>query len=287
MGRTFQPMAKQPSKLKHDLQGICQAYSTLAKRWARVAFGCKLIGFVIGILAVLLPLLPVYAALLVFGLSVIADLVAWRSDTYKSTAEALRRKLDGQDAFGWEISKAEISDLFVRSPSNLDKLVIAEVLAEKYFASSEGQGTRRSLENIQESAWWSKHLSERMRNYYTVSTCLLVGVSLVVLLVSVQTVNNQQFLSSLGRIVTSVLTLVFSLNLFRSVLGYHNFSVKAGQIEKSAETLLTNSGTSESDAIKLMNEYHLARASAPILPTWLWKSMRSELNETWKKYRQS
>ncbi|MBD2076821.1 hypothetical protein H6F86_23615 [Phormidium sp. FACHB-592] len=252
----------------------------------RFSLGCKLAGFIIGTLAVLLPLLPAYAALLVFGLSVIADLVAWRSDTYKAIAETLRRKLDGQDAFGWEISKAEISDLLVRSPSNLDKLVVAEVLAEKYFASREGYGTRRALENIQESAWWSKHLSERMRNYYLTGTCLLVGVSLVVLLTSVQTVNNQQFSSSLGRIVTSVLTLVFSLNLFRSVLGYQNFSLKAGQVEKAAESLLMNTGASESDAIKLMNEYHLARAFAPLLPAWLWKAMRSELNETWKKYRQ-
>ena len=241
----------------------------------------------IGVLAVFLPLIPVYAPIFVFVLSVMADLLAWRSDIYKGTFEALRRKLDGRDSFGWEISKAELSDLLIRSPSNIDELVIAEVLAEEYFASNESYGAKRAILNIQESAWWSKHLSERMRNYYLIGTALLVVISLIALLTSVQTVDNKLFLSSLGRVLTSVITLIFSLNLFRSVLGFHNFSLKAGQIEKLAENLLHNSHIQESDAIKLMSEYHLARAAAPLIPTWLWLSMRDNLNEAWKHYRRT
>ncbi len=218
-------------------------------------------------------------------LAMIADWLAWRSDTNKGTAEALLRKLDGRDSFGWPISRAELSDLLMRSPSKVDKLVVAKALSEEYFASEEPPGTLRALENLQESAWWSKHLSERMRSYYLAGTCLLVGIAVLVLLVSIQTIDDKQTLSSLGRIVTSVLTLVFSLNLFRSVLGYHNFSVKAGQIEKSTENLLASPGVQESEIIKLMSEYQLARASAPLLPTWLWNRMEDELNATWKQYR--
>jgi hypothetical protein len=164
--------------------------------------------------------------------------------------------------------------------------VVAKALSEEYFASEEPPSTRRALENLQESAWWSKHLSERMRSYYLAGTCLLVVIAVLVLLVSIQTIDDNQTLSSLGRIVTSVLTLVFSLNLFRSVLGYHNFSVKAGQIEKSTENLLASQGVQESEVIKLlMSEYQLGRASAPLLPTWLWNRMEDELNATWKQYR--
>jgi len=278
-------MVNTSNQVKHNPRALCQVYFTLAKRWARFSFICKLAGFLIGVLTVLLPLVPAYVPVLVFMLAMIADWLAWRSDTNKGTAEALLRKLDGRDSFGWPISRAELSDLLMRSPSKVDKLVVAKALSEEYFASEEPPGTLRALENLQESAWWSKHLSERMRSYYLAGTCLLVAIAVLVLLVSIQTIDDKQTLSSLGRIVTSVLTLVFSLNLFRSVLGYHNFSVKAGQIEKSTENLLASQGVQESEVIKLMSEYQLARASAPLLPTWLWNRMEDELNATWKQYR--
>ena len=278
-------MANSSNQVKHNPRALCQVYFTLAKRWARFSLVCKLAGFLVGVLTVLLPLVPAYAPVLVFMLAMMADWLAWRSDTHKGIAEAWLRKLDGRDSFDWAISGAELSDLLMRSPSKVDKLVIAKALSEEYFASKEPPGTTRALENLQESAWWSKHLSERMRNYYLALPCLLVASAVLVLLISVQAIDNKQTLSSLGRIVTSVLTLVFSLNLFRSVLGYHNFSVKAGQIEKSTENLLASQGVQESEAIKLMSEYQLARASAPLIPTWLWNRMEGELNATWKQYR--
>lgn len=278
-------MANTNNQVKHNPRALCQVYFTLAKRWARFSFICKLSGFLVGVLTVLLPLVPAYIPVLVFMLAMIADWLAWRSDTNKGIAEALLRKLDGRDSFGWPISRSELSDLLMRSPSKVDKLVVKKALSEEYFASEEPSGTLRALENLQESAWWSKHLSERMWSYYLAGTCLLVVIAVLVLIVSIQSIDDKQTLSSLGRIVTSVLTLVFSLNLCRAVLGYHNFSVKAGQIEKFTENLLASQGVQESEVIKLMSEYQLARASAPLLPTWLWNRMENELNATWKQYR--
>jgi hypothetical protein len=279
-------MANTSNQVKQNPRALCQVYFTLAKRWARFSFISKLIGFLVGVLTVTIPLVPTYAPVFVFVLAVLADWLAWRSEAYKGIAEALLRKLDGHDSFGWALSKAELSDLLMRSPLRVDKLVVAKALSGEYFASKEPPGTKRALENLQESAWWSKHLSERMGNYYLIGTCLLVCIAILVLLISVQTIDNTQTLSSLGRVVTSALTLVFSLNLFRSVLGYQSFSIKAGQIEKFAENLLVSSGIQESEAIKLMSEYQLIRASAPLIPTWLWNRMENELNATWKQYRQ-
>ena len=48
---------------------------------------------IFGALTVLLPLVPAYVPVLVFMLAMIADWLAWRSDTNKGTAEALLRKL--------------------------------------------------------------------------------------------------------------------------------------------------------------------------------------------------
>lgn len=57
---------------------------------------------------------------------------------------------------------------------------------------------------------------------------------------------------------------------FRALYGKRpQFIFALCNAEKTTESLLINASTSESDAIKLMNEYPLTRASAPILPTWL------------------
>jgi hypothetical protein len=271
---------------KCDPRAICNAYFGLAKKWLTIALVCRFLIFLTGTVSVLVPGLAGYAPpLIVTLLAISAELVSWRSDSYKSDAEVLLRKLDARDSLGWQISGAEMSDLGIRSPKKLHKLVAAA--NDDYFASREGIGARRTLENIQESAWWSKHLAERIKQYYLVLTVGLIVGLIVVLIVSIDTVRNYTLLGGIGRVVTAALMLVFSLGLFRSVMGYSGFAAKAARIEERIEHLLSNSQVGEVDAIKIMQEYHLSRASAPLIPSWVWKQMQGDLNEMWKQYRQS
>lgn len=280
-------MANQQTRnLKHDLRTLCQAYFELAKRWMIAAILSKILIFTIGIITVFWPVFPTFSPFIVIILSIASDLFSWRSDIIKGTAESLLRKLDFWDSFGWAISKAELSDIIMRSSSNLYKLAPVEIVGEKYFASKEGVGAKRALENIQESAWWSKHLSEKMGQYCLTVTCVLIAVLFGVLLVSIQTVNSSSTLANTGRVVTSALMLVFSLGLFRFVSGYYGFSRKAAQIEERIENLITSQNFDSFDAIKATHEYHIARAAAPLIPSWIWKNMQANLNEMWKTYRQ-
>jgi len=279
-------MVKTLNKIERNPRSLCQAYFSLAKRRARYAFVCKILIFAVGILAIFIPQVAPITPLFVLVLAIAAEFLSWRSDTHKGKAEAWLRKLDGLDSFGWQISDAELSDLLVQSPIKIDNLVIEEALQQAYFASQETQGTRRALENLQESAWWSKHLTERMWQYYAFATALLFILSLIILLVSIYVFDDKNILSSVGRIITSTLILTVSLNLSRSILNYQRFSLKSGNIEATANSLLRNSALQESEVIKLWSEYHLARSSAPIIPTWLWNTMRDRLNTTWMQYRQ-
>lgn len=264
----------------------CQAYFELSKKWLGAAFISKLLVFVLGIGAVLSAQIPIYAPFLVFLLQILAEFFSWRSDVNKGKGESLLRKLDAWESFGWAISQAEISDLLARCPSSLDKLVFSKALEEPYFSSKEGVGAKKALENITESAWWSKHLAGSMRQYYLAVTCILTLFSIVILIFSIQTIKDVDTIASLGKIVTSTLMLIFSLGLLRAVLGYHNFNNNAERIEQKAESLLASSAFEELDAIKVMNEYHIARNSAPLIPSWFWKLKRDNLNEAWKQRRQ-
>ncbi len=144
-------------------------------------------------------------------LSAASAVLLWRRDVTKDVAEKLLRKLDLKDSFGWELSKAEMSDLLADVPRKLAGVLPVEGLGEEYFASNRPAGARRSMENLEESAWWSKHLSKRMSLYCLVIALILFCVPTLVLLVVIKAIENADALSVVARVVVSVFTLVFSL----------------------------------------------------------------------------
>jgi hypothetical protein len=221
----------------------------------------------------------------VTALTFISELAGYRMERVRGIAQGLRRKLESLNSFGWEVSNRELSDLIARCSSSVKKWAKREVTDEPYYASKEEPGPKRGVENVMESAWWSKHLSESM--FWTCAAiigCAIAG-SLAALIVSILAMSDQATMSSVARIVTSVLLLVLSCGLVRLAVGYYAFGEKAAQIEVQAEGLLAKK-VALFDGVKLLHEYQLARSSAPILPEWIWRWRRDELNALWAAYRQ-
>jgi len=79
--------------------------------------------------------------------------------------------------------------------------------------------------------------------------------------------------------------LVFSLDLLRVSSSYYRFSTKAAQVEERAEQLMGDKKQDLIEAIKLMQQYHLARATAPTIHSWIYQLKRNDLNEMWQTYR--
>ncbi len=277
-------MANQPA-LTYDLRTLSQAYFKIAKKWWGFSATCKVLTFSIGLISTIFIILPAYTPITVTFLEIASEICLWRSDAIKGNAEVLLRKLDARDSFGWQISSAELSDFFAKAPKQFENLAPAETKGEDYFASKAGLGAIKALENIQESAWWSKHLAERMTQYCLFISISILVTSLITLLISIQTISDNNVLTSLGRTVTSALMLIFTLGLFRMAINYYEFSQKAKEIEYNIDALLNNQNINDSDAIKIMHEYQLARASAPLIPYFVWRQMRDKLNVTWKDCR--
>ena len=112
-----------------------------------------------------------------------------------------------------------------------------------------------------------------------------MGGSIGALIFSIETVHDFSMLPNIARVVTSTLMLVFSLDLLRISLSYQKYSRKAATIERQAERLLRDGTVDVIQAIKLMQDYHLAHAEAPMNPHWMWSSMRDDLDELWQAYR--
>jgi hypothetical protein len=215
-----------------------------------------------------------------------SELAGYRMDRVRGIAQGLRRKLEMLDSFAWEISGRELSDLVARCSRSVKKAAKQQTSPEPYYASQEPPGPKRGVENVMESAWWSKHLSEAMFWICVSIISLAVVGSFAALIVSILSIANQAALVAIARVVTSVLLLTLSFGMIRLAVGYYSFAERAGRVEGQAESLLRGRRINQTDSIKLLHEYQLARSSAPIIPEWIWRWKRDELNALWSTYRQ-
>jgi len=267
---------------RHNVDKIRNVVFARCKRWLAVALSLKGLLFAGGTLIVVIPLDSWIAPLVIAAIAAASELTMWRSDFLKGVAETVQRKLDFEDSFGWRITNADLRDVIARYAKNLPSL--QEKSASNYFASQDPPGAQRALQNLQESAWWSKHLTESMWKVCLIAICLLVILCVILLLISIQTISDQKIQASIAKLVTSAILLLFSLTLLRSMVGYFTFSKKAEKAEDAASKLLAGSSTDNIEPIKLWQEYQLARASAPLLPTWMWKLRQKKLNQLWQDY---
>jgi hypothetical protein len=276
-------MAAADSATNHALSpfALAEALDHCAKRWWGASLLAKVGGFVLGACINLLPPEPV--AFVVTGCMVVAELCLYRSDAVKSTAQQFRRKVDLQDGLGWHIPNTDLSDLLVECPSSVKKRARKRP-TEPYFASTNAPGPVRALKNVSESAWWTKHLAQRMATICRNTVIVGVILSFISLIVTLQATSTHTTQVSVARIVTAFLMLFLSMGLIKLVIGYSGLSKNSASSEAAAERAL-QATPEELVAFKVMYDYHLNRAVGPVIPTWIWKMRRDELNQTWKEHR--
>lgn len=274
------------NQASYDPWVLCQCLDRSAKWWWRCSLILKGLAFGVGTAIFFPAISPKPIPFIVAVLTMASELAGYRMDRVRGIGQGFRRKLEMLDSFGWEISGRELSDLVARCSHSVKNAARQQTSTEPYFASREPPGAKRGVENVMESAWWSKHLSETMFWICVTVISLAVVGSFAALIVSILSIGNQAALVGVARIVTSVLLLVLSFGLIRLAVGYYSFAGRAGQVEEQAESLLRGKRINQTDSIKLIYEYQLARASAPIIPEWIWKWRRNELNGLWAEFRQ-
>jgi hypothetical protein len=290
-----------PYTRQHNPELIRNALFAKCKFFWGAGLVAKLFVFLFGVIVVIAPMDGKVFALIALGLAVVSEFLIWRSDRWKSAAHGLHRKLDFENSFGWFISESELMDYLARYPGNIEDLIGKST--GSYFASNEAPGPKRAVENLRESAWWSEHLAESMFwvsltviNGAVVGCVLLLNASIASfsqppIAISNATVIAENALQAKRgvseqtiKIVTSAIIFLFTYGLIKFATGYFSFSAKGKQIRESCERLIQSSKIDEIQAVKLWQDYHLAREAAPILPTWIWKLREKKLNALWNCY---
>jgi len=159
------------------------------------------------------------------------------------------------------------------------------------FDSVQSPGPRRLTENTQESAWWSKHLCQRMVFYLSIimiSTIFCAFVALTLSITGLKYPTNQNSASvvqNVGGIICSMLVFILSVNVIRLLIEFWAFATEAKEILHRSAELLKATNIEERDALWVLHDYQTSRNAAPLIPTFVWKIHGTHLREQWADFR--
>lgn len=276
-----------PSPEKHDPLTLSHCLEDTAKWWWGASLVTKLVGFVAGLIGIVCHWNG--SPYLLAAVAVIAEVFQFRSDAIRAPAQWLKRKVEDYDFMGWALPERRLADVVAACPGTARRRCLRsqnEKHSTPYFASHEPPGARRALENLMESAWYSKHLCVSMIWWCSAAVALTLIVAIVTLLLTLNTSVTPSTHTAIAQGVTAALVLLFSLGLIRFVIGFHRFAKAAASTDDSCAALLTSDArVDQEEVLRLLHEYQLARNSAPAIPTWLWTLRERDLNTLWAQHR--
>jgi hypothetical protein len=265
-----------------NLEKLMQAQFDLAKFWLTLAISSGIGILLIDILVIFFGKLGFVFAFLAALLVVFDAVFIWQSDKLRENAEITLRKFEFFSALGWEISPRELANLLAAAPKSVKRAARSD---EKYsyFASDKNKGPKKLLENLEESAWWSKHQAKRMSKYVGSVGGAMMFLAFITLIISLQSSLSQTADEIIAKVIISVIVFMFSGGYVRLAFDYNLFANQADKTEEDAFQLCSEKNVSEIQAIKLLHDYQIDRANSPLIPSWLWKMMNKELNELWNE----
>ena len=209
-------------------------------------------------------------------------LLQWWADSFRGKAEKLKHRLEYYDGLGWEIPQREVDDQIVEASKRVrNKAYRPE--ESPYFDSIEVPSPKRVVDNLEQSAWFTQHLSKKMATIVFVASGFAVAAVFIVLVVVLQSLRLQQWGPNVGRIAITALVFMASYNYVRLGFQYFSLSRQSGQICNVVSHLRKLPAITDVQAITLLHEYHIARVKAPMIPNFIWNKMEPELNRRWKK----
>ena len=274
------PTSSRESEEPINVRLLMAAQFDEAKRWWFGANVSRLLVIIVTVISLLVKEWLDWIWLLPAGLTVAQSLLQWRADTLQGKADAITRKLEFQDGFGWKISDQEKADLTLEVSDKVKREAYGTE-ESLYFASRQQAFARRALENLKQSSWYTRHLAKKMAKYVLILCACAAVLAILPVFVIVFSPPLQRWGPNIGRIVIIVLAFMVAYGYMRLSFQYRSLSSQAEISSSRASRLLELETLTEIQAIRLLHEYQIARATAPMIPDWLWNRMKDELNRLW------
>lgn len=252
-----------------------------AKYWWSTSNIASLGIVALGLLANIIPSSAASAAIISTILIIFMAFAGWKSDNAKDNGEWILRQFEMFDGIGWPVDKKTVLDLLI-STYDKSKFDLEEDSIFKYFDSKREISPKRLIENIMESAFFSKHQSFYIAKWILGVSCLIILLALFSAAIALQ--SDISHSNSLFYLLLTAIQGLVATGLLRLTIDYWSFGSAADQIVNRAEELLKRRSRTEIEAIKLAHDYQIKRSKSPLIPSWVWKLREKNMNKLWKRH---
>lgn len=267
---------------KTELQNLANKAFDRAKLWSGVAHALQILIYLAGAVAVLYPKITLQYPWIALPLAAISLGINTRANSLRSDAEMLKRNLESFDGFGFPVEGRMLADLRQKLNIKLSDQKLELLRKGNTYASDEPVGAKRAAQNLAESTWYSKQLSKYAFQWLSGIFVISLLISISLLLYSAISLSGSSVGISASRCVAATLIFIISGGILKALQGFHSFAHKAEQIDNEVSVLITQDAFDTYRVKHLLGEYQLARAQAPLIPTFVWKIHRKTMNQNFK-----
>jgi hypothetical protein len=276
------------SQLQPSLPALAKAGSEVAQTFF---YRRRLANF--GALGVGLLLLFISNPLVVYGLAVMALFIqglAWwiryEGDNYHRFSRELTKWGLLEDALGEPTDSLSVTDILCHLGKQLEQTAhqLDEKYQGKYYDSVQAPGNVRLLENLQESAFFSKHLynTAAHRTLWLLVAICGIAILMVFFIIPAVSIDKAQLIPNL---IVVFLTLVISDEL-SFIIAWRSAAICSEEVVQRLERV-KNTNLSQTVLFAELGNYAAATVAAPPVPKHIFEAHREHLNQLWNNSRLS
>lgn len=264
---------------KPSLPALAKAGSEIAQFY----FNNRRMAYFGALFVALLMLLPI--GIFAYGLAVvalIAEILAWwfryKGEHYHRLSRELMRRAMLLNTFGKSNESLDVTDLL--NSFGEEKLKQkAEQLEEQFYQESYYH-SEKLLDNLQESAFWSKHLFA-IAAQRTIWLLVLISFAVIFIVFLIEPLVINQDISLIPKIIVVFLVFVIADEL-SSAFAWWEAANRCDAVDRRVEKILAEVNEPSQEAIlAIFSDYAVATATAPPIPKHLYEAEWNHLTESW------
>ena len=218
--------------------------------------------------------------LFVVVLAVVTIFLQMLTIRFSDSAESMKRIHERHTNFGVlpaGITFAEAARQFGTELSDKQQKDLDE---GREVSSTQPAGVRRSMENLRESSFHTSDQSAFVAKWLFAASGLVAFLAVLILLLYLPkaSANSGQ---AAAQSVSALVSLFVSSGLLTSAWQYLKMGTAASRATGDAIQLLKRTEISADEASALWQEYQLARATSPPVPTFVWRMRRKTNNASY------
>ena len=264
---------------KPSLQALSKAGSEIAQFY----FNSRRAAYFGALFVALLMLLPI--GVFAYGLAVVAmitEILAWwfrnKGEHYHNLSRELMRRAMLFNAFGKSNEPLDVTDL-LSSFGEKRLTQKAEQLDEKFKYPEFYYQSKELMDNLQESAFWSKHLFT-IAAQRTIWLLVLISFAVIFLVFLVEPLVINQDVSLIPKIIVVFLAFVISDEL-STAFAWREAANRCEAVDRRVEKILGEEPSQEV-ILAIFSDYAVATAAAPPIPKRIYEEQWESLDKSWK-----